>query len=56
VSQPENRGLTFHQRPVEELSKDELIEAIYYLSGVNNELRRMHEDYVFISAKMREMR
>lgn len=53
---PENRGLTYRGRPVEELSKDELIEAIYHLSRVNDDMRQMHEDYVSLSAKMREMR
>lgn len=56
MSEFENRGLTFRGRPVEELTKDELIEAVYHLSRVGDELRRMHEDYVMLAARMREMR
>jgi hypothetical protein len=49
-------GVTYRGRPVEELTKDELIEALYHLTKVNEELRTLHEDYVKLAARMREMR
>ncbi len=56
MSQPENKGLTYYGRPVEELTKEELIAALYDASRTKDHVIRMHEDYVSLSAKMREMR
>lgn len=42
-------------RAVEELTKDELIDALYYLSRSHENMRKMHEDYVKFSAEIREL-
>lgn len=56
MSGPENKGLTYRGRPVEELTKEELIYAMYHYSQMIFDLRRLHEDYVAHQARMREMR
>lgn len=49
-------GVTYRGRPVEELTKDELIEALYDAIRTRDEMLRLHEDYVSVVARMREMR
>lgn len=55
MSEAENKGLRYMGRPVEELTKDELLEAIYNLSRTNESMRKMHEDYVKFTAEIREL-
>ena len=55
VSAPENKGMRYMGRPVEELTKEELLEALYYLSRSHENMRKMHEDYVRFSSEIREL-
>jgi len=55
MSEPENKGLRYMGRPVEELTKEELLEALYYLSRSHENMRKMHEDYVRFSSEIREL-
>jgi len=58
MSAPEDRivGLTYRGKPVEELIKEELIEALYRMSRLLEDTRKNHEDYVKFERDMREMR
>ena len=55
MSKPENKGMRYMGRPVEELTKEELLEALYYLSRSHENMRKMHEDYVRFSSEIREL-
>lgn len=52
----DNRGLTYRGRTVEELTKEELIAALYDAKRFGDHVVRLHEDYVSLQARMREMR
>jgi len=53
---PDNQGLLYRGRPVEELTKDDLIDAIYHMARTIESMRRMHEDYVSLQKELRSIR